>query len=76
MERCEEAKKPGGCAAKSRQPIRAEQVGHSLFLRLSRSVMTRPPVQRAYKERVANLAPVADWLTGSRPKIGPVEVEM
>jgi len=32
--------------------------------------------QRAYKERVANLAPVADWLSGSWPKIGPVEAKM
>jgi len=37
-----------------------------------------PPLalQRAYKERVANLAPVADWLSGSWPKIGPVEAKM
>jgi len=32
--------------------------------------------QRAYKERVANLAPVADWLSRSWPKIGPVEAKM
>jgi len=32
--------------------------------------------QRAYKERVANLAPVAEWLSGSWPKIGPVEAKM
>jgi len=30
--------------------------------------------QRTYKERVANLAQVADWLTGSWSEIGPVEV--
>jgi len=34
------------------------------------------PAQRAYKERVANLAPVADWLSRSWPKIGPVEAKM
>jgi len=32
--------------------------------------------QRAYKERVANLAPVADWLAGGWRQIGPVEVKM
>jgi len=31
----------------------------------------RPSFQRTYTERVANVAPVPDWQTGSRPKIGP-----
>jgi len=40
------------------------------------TVTTTTVQQRAYKERVANLAPVADWLSRSWPKIGPVEAKM
>jgi len=70
-------KNAGTCIANFKQGLSKEcTVNFTVSMLTSYGLNLLRREQRAYKERVANLVPVADWLSRSWPKIGPVEAKM